>query len=413
MIKYFVVENYRSIKNKNCLEFDSNLVENFPYPAHPVIGFAGANASGKTSILQALSFVLWFMKDSFFGIETDKEIPLEPFHTTQDLPTYFHLIFSKEFHEDRLIKYEYQLSLTKEKVLFEELKDEEGKLVYRRWGDKTEFGQDISPIDTKDIRNNCSIISYASQFSSQKIAINCKRRYNFYSNLGSKGLKDERFYQGILGELLKDEEVKSDVKGFLKIADIGIEDVYIQEIGIDEFLKSLEEKKDSSQDKLLKEVVELAKRGVSIELIGIPVKKMLFKHKIDAGLVDFFPEQESSGTLQFLTILYRVINALKLGELLILDEIEIKLHQNLVTYLIGLFKNPAMNKHHAQLLFSCHNTYFMEVLQPEQLWFAQKNDQGQTELFSAAAFSHIKDLQEKNLEILYRTGIFGAKPRET
>jgi AAA15 family ATPase/GTPase len=48
MIKYFAVENYKSIKNKAILEFDSNLAEDYPYPASAVIGFAGANASGST-----------------------------------------------------------------------------------------------------------------------------------------------------------------------------------------------------------------------------------------------------------------------------------------------------------------------------------------------------------------------------
>ena len=61
MIKYFAVENYKSIKNKAILEFDSNLAEDYPYPASAVIGFAGANASGKTTILQAISFIFWFI----------------------------------------------------------------------------------------------------------------------------------------------------------------------------------------------------------------------------------------------------------------------------------------------------------------------------------------------------------------
>jgi hypothetical protein len=53
----------------------------------------------------------------------------------------------------------------------------------------------------------------------------------------------------------------------------------------------------------------------------------------------------------------------------------------------------------------------LEFLKPEQLWFAEKNDQGQTELFSAAALD-IEDLYEKDLEMLYRVGRFGAKLRE-
>ena len=120
---------------------------------------------------------------------------------------------------------------------------------------------------------------------------------------------------------------------------------------------------------------------------------------------------ESSGTLQFFALLYRVMLALKQGSLFIIDEIEIKLHQNLVAYLIGLFQNKYENPDGAQLIFSFHNTYFMEILKPSQLWFTEKNDRGCTEIFSAADFKDIKKLHQRNLEELYRLGKFGAKPR--
>ncbi|MBI1928026.1 AAA family ATPase, partial [Candidatus Poribacteria bacterium] len=81
MIKYFAVENFRSIKTENVLEFDSNLEKNSRFVANPVIGFAGANASGKTTILQALSFTLWFMQNSFLQLEENEKIPVEPFCT--------------------------------------------------------------------------------------------------------------------------------------------------------------------------------------------------------------------------------------------------------------------------------------------------------------------------------------------
>ena len=83
----------------------------------------------------------------------------------------------------------------------------------------------------------------------------------------------------------------------------------------------------------------------------------------------------------------------------------------MIAYLIGLFENPNQNIEGGQLLFSFHNTALMEILQPNQLWFTEKNDQGQTEIFSAADFTDIKDIQQRNLEELYRIGRFGAKPR--
>jgi hypothetical protein len=138
---------------------------------------------------------------------------------------------------------------------------------------------------------------------------------------------------------------------------------------------------------------------------------VFFKHQIDQNLADFKPDMESAGTLQFLFLLYRMLHAFKDGGVLIMDELELKLHQNLVAYMIGLFQSPTTNPQGTQLIFSFHNTALMEILKPEQLWFAEKNDQGQTELFSAAQFHDLKGLLDKNLEGLYRTGRFGAKPR--
>ena len=96
---------------------------------------------------------------------------------------------------------------------------------------------------------------------------------------------------------------------------------------------------------------------------------------------------------------------------MIIDEIELKLHQDLIGYLIGLFMNPIENPHGAQLIFSFHNTALMGLLIPEQLWFTQKHDAGYTEVFCATDFKDIKNLHHKNLEKLYRIGRFGAKPR--
>jgi len=258
--------------------------------------------------------------------------------------------------------------------------DGEDKPVYLREGSKVQFGDNISHIDTKDLRRNNSIISLASQFASQEVANACKD-YAVQTNLTYLAhdeeilpLKNKMYF---LSQWLEKKMVRETVQTFLKMADVGIEEIHLQ-----------------------KEI------GMSSGKIAI------FKHKIDNLLAEFGYHSESSGTLQFLLVLSLVLQALENGAVLIFDEIELKLHPNLVAYLLELFENKAENQNGAQLICSFHNTYFMEFLKPEQLWFAEKNDQGQTELFSAAAFTDIKDLYEKDLEMLYRVGKFGAKPRE-
>ena len=197
----------------------------------------------------------------------------------------------------------------------------------------------------------------------------------------------------------------SQMINFIRIADIGINSI---------FIKEKHEIDERSMQRILLEYIEHTKE---LEKLGnknfhsIKIKQFLFKHKIAESYIDFPQELESAGTLQFLTILSKVLTAIKYGMTLILDEIEIKLHQNLVAYLIGLFQNPSFNTKGAQLVFSFHNSYLMNILEPHQLWFTQKNDDGETEVFSANDFKDISKFGKEHLEELYRIGRFGAIPR--
>lgn len=405
MIKYFTVENFRSIKNESILEFDVNIRKEIPCTAHPLIGLAGANASGKTALLQALSFVFWFLKDSFLNQEPDEEIPLDPFCTQKQQATHFHLIFSIHNND-----YEYKLKINKQKVIYESLhyyENEEQQCAYIRQDKTVTFGNKIPKISTSGLRQNSSIISYAAQDETQIIAKLCKE-YIVYSNVTHGGFREEHFKHN-LEKMIEDKYFQSRLSRFLPIADVGIKTIAFKKADEEELNKlqvDLQKNLDDENNKHFVKLLEMLQTKIE------DIKKLVFTHNIDGQAINFSgSERESAGTLQFLTLLYRILSALEKGHLLILDEIELKLHQNLVAFLIGLFQNPDENPNCAQLIFSFHNAAFMELLKPEQLWFAEKNDDGQTELFSAADFHDIKDLHQKNLEKLYRLGRFGATPR--
>jgi AAA15 family ATPase/GTPase len=412
MIKYFAVENYKSIKNKAILEFDSNLAEDYPYPASAVIGFAGANASGKTTILQAISFVFWFMQESFSEIKEDQAIPVRPFATMLDSPSKFHLIFTQK-NSDNYIDYEYLLTLNQEQVLREEVyyyPNNDQELIYKREEQQVEFGKNIYILDEDVISAlpiKSSIISFLTQFPSQKMAKKLQN-YHCLANVSPKGFQEFEFNPSTIINLIEKLTIESSMIEILKIADIGIEEVDVKPMP-----KKIKEK-------LMSQILDIPLDEIQSNpnlfiqhnsWLSEMSSKVTFKHKIDNTLVEFSDIYESAGTLKLLALLERIQLAFNHGDLLIIDEIELRLHQNLTAYLIGLFENPNTNNQGGQLLFSFHNTALMEILQPNQLWFTEKNDQGQTEIFSAADFTDIKDIQQRNLEELYRIGRFGAKPR--
>ena len=443
MIKYFAIENYRSFKDEQIFELDLNLDKNAPYVAQPTLGIAGANASGKSNLLQALSFVLWFMQDSFLDLDENEDIPCPAFMTRRGKPSRFHLIFTQTMptkNEPKLIDFEYELKLTEKKVIAEKLfyypSGRRKIKVYSRNGNKIQYGKNISPIKERDLRVNCSIVSFAVQFASQEIASIC-RYYKFSTNLIDKEdfetktflhkeletktflhkeLKAESSSAQALIKRFKEKDQLNKVSEMIRMADVGIEKIDYSEMDREKLPENLEKiaffyDREEIKREGIDEQLKFFQKSCD-NLLRIIRDQAIFKHKIDNHLKDFTPDLESAGTLQFLIVLSKVIDALDNGYLVILDEIELKLHQNLVAYIIGLFQNPSENKQGGQLIFSFHNTFFMEFLTPEQLWFTEKNEQGYTELFSAAAFEgDIKELYQKDLEMLYRVGRFGAKPR--
>ena len=227
MVKYFTVENFRAIKNESILAFDTNIKTESGCEAHPLIGLAGANASGKTALLQALSYVFWFMQNSFLTQAPDEEIPINAFCTQINLPTRFHLIFSHNTWLDEM-DYEYQLCVNREKVLSESLHyypDGKAQCAYSRREQQITFGEQMPLVSTLGLRKNSSIISYAAQYETQVIAKSCQA-YIVHSNL-TLGSED-KFNLKYLEKMLKDEDFQTRLPIFLQVADVGIETIALK-----------------------------------------------------------------------------------------------------------------------------------------------------------------------------------------
>jgi len=123
-------------------------------------------------------------------------------------------------------------------------------------------------------------------------------------------------------------------------------------------------------------------------------------------------EQQSAGTKTFLTLLPEVLQSLKSGSVMVVDELESNLHPNLARHIVGLFQDPRMNPHAAQLIFTTHNTSLLgsnnEILKRDQIWFVEKGDQdGATNLFPLSDF---KPRKQENTERRYLGGGYGAVP---
>ncbi len=127
--------------------------------------------------------------------------------------------------------------------------------------------------------------------------------------------------------------------------------------------------------------------------------------KIEFEFID-----ESSGTQRVIAFSPIVLNRLRGGSVLVVDEFERSLHPEIAQYILGLFNDPEVNKYGAQFIFATHDTTLLSLenkLRRDQINLVEKNSKGETELYTV---SDIKGIREGNFEKWYTEGRLGGVP---
>lgn len=124
---------------------------------------------------------------------------------------------------------------------------------------------------------------------------------------------------------------------------------------------------------------------------------------------------ESDGTKKLIAALPVILLALSEGRLIIVDELDAKLHPKLLRYVISLFKNPEINRKGAQLLFTSHDMSTMKnsVFRRDEIWFAAENDNHESDLYSLYEIRQEDNERIKNTAAYdkqYLEGRYGADP---
>ncbi|ANN16349.1 hypothetical protein SD37_12290 [Amycolatopsis orientalis] len=144
---------------------------------------------------------------------------------------------------------------------------------------------------------------------------------------------------------------------------------------------------------------------------GSNYRSVRLQHGEGAELFSLF--DESAGTNNWLGLLPTVLAVLDNGWTFVVDEIDTSLHPKLVAELIGLFREQDINRRGAQLIFTTHDTSLLgtmlgdNVLDRDQIWFVGKNADGVSELYPLTDFKPRKD---QNTERRYLAGGYGAVP---
>jgi AAA15 family ATPase/GTPase len=292
-----------------------------------VLGVKGANASGKTNALKALSFLAEVCCNSF-SYKPDARIYFEPFYNSKK-PTDFFIDFVNDG-----VEYSYELSLTRRKIISETLFrkiNRKVKVIERINDDLVYLSSDFRDLEGIKVRSNASIISTSNQYEIKSLK-NIYRSFNqIISNVSFDGYSadDDVRHLSITKFYSKNKAIFKAVKTVVNSCDTGVDDIQIE----------------TSKDK-------------DGEITYYPI----FMHKVDGKLKKLGYSLESSGTKALYNQIAAYILVLRSGGILILDEFDNYLHPHLLPLILNLYLDPEVNKRNAQLIFTTHNTEIIDYL---------------------------------------------------
>jgi uncharacterized protein len=415
MLIEFSVGNYRSFKDRvtfsmvaaNLVSKDKSLDINNAFDIDSELrllktaAIYGANASGKSNLAKALSFMKWFMVNSSKETQSTDAIGVEPFRLsteTEERPSYFELVF---LMGER--KYRYGFEANQERVISEWLfyvpNVRETNLFERKF-DSIESSKiyDADGIQQRT-RSNALFLSVSAQFNvdlAEKILEWITDRVNIIS-----GLHDQAYLKYTIRCFLNNKN-RADIVQLIKKLDLGISEIQVdQEDFTTDFLP------DDMPDELKKLIVKAG--GGKATSIGISHRK--FDADGNDGSIEEFDleSQESEGTKKVFALAGPLITALKEGEILIIDEFDARLHPFISLAIVKLLNSNEANPNNAQLIFMTHDTNLLnnKIFRRDQVWFTEKNKYGATDLYSLAEYRIRNDASFEND---YIKGRYGAIP---
>ena len=190
--------------------------------------------------------------------------------------------------------------------------------------------------------------------------------------------QDEEDYEGFTYGKLDEEDYHTDILSFLKVADVGIEDVFLESVTA-----------ANLPDEIPKKLRKKLKKLISPEAKQIVFQHSIFNDKgIMTGRKHWGLNHESAGTKKLFALSGPLIETLRKGDILVIDELDAKLHPMIMRFILSLFHSKEHNQHGAQLVFATHDTQLLSpcFFRRDQVWFTEKNPHGATELYSLADF---------------------------
>lgn len=372
----------------------------------------GANASGKSNLINAISFFKNFVISSSKESQSGEKINVTSFRLSSefsDKPSNFTISFIIEKN-----LYQYRAEVSSEAVESESLKSYSLKAskeitLFERSQNKIKVGSKFPEgigLENKT-RKNALFLSVCANFDgaiSNKI-ISWFRKIQIVNGL------DDKSFLGFSAKMLADNELKPIVMNILESFDLGIDDFIVQEYPTRYFMDKKiptdafpELKPIIAELKKFEESKKLTERILSsihtiFDKNGTPVDKAVFN----------FSTEESEGTKKIVSMVGPIVDSLSNSYILFIDEFDARLHSHLSKNFIKIFNTNDINHRNAQLIAVTHDTNLLDnnLLRRDQIWFIGKNKLQASQLHSLVEF---KVRSNAIFQKEYDAGKYGAIP---
>ena len=424
MIIDFSISNFGPIKDKVCLSFEADensKLDNYyviePIPGMRLLKIAllyGANASGKTTLIEALDFLRDLVVEPLD--KKNSELNFTPFafnESTKTAPSSFELNF---ICKKRVFHYEIQFNrkYIQNETLSEIINGETHK-VYTR---VTDAGDQLSHIDISEEYKESDDISArlegATLWNNTVLGASLKTNVQFrllndivdwFGGYLSPMISPNHSLYAFISSSLEDGKViKEDILKMMKRADLMITDNQIKE-------DSDEELDDAELlEKLRKRHEAETHREVKDMKVRVSRRHLEFVHTTNQGGGILKYNQESLGTQRFYQFSGLVDLLVRNSVFFSIDEAETSLHPDLFEFFLYSF---LCNSKESQILATTHYREFLmngEMVRPDAVWFTDKNSDGSTVLYSLMDFDEDIFTSNRSFYDAYKIGRLGAKP---
>ena len=395
MLCQFTVRNYKSIRDE--MTFDMQAAAISEHEDHvindkdggsflPISAIYGPNGGGKSNVLEAMHMLaskvlrpLYATGDREERLFLQKRLLIEPFafsKETKSRPTEFEIFFRTENAE-----YRYKLHVMKDVVHYESL--DRVKLDTGRRS--ALFERDTEEISLKGV------------FSKLKASKDMSATLPLLSYLGITYKKNE-----VVKDVLEWFEYGI---GFLNYGD-----------PIEELRMAVSSSEDVKQ-LMLGMIQEMDLDIVDFRVVEDENDRIdvYTKHLVDGYEAELNLMEESSGTKKLFGLMPFIAGCLLKGTVLVIDELDAKIHPILLRHIIKMFNDLRINKKKAQLIFTSHDLSTMnnEVFRRDEIWFVAKGNAQNSKLYSLVEFKNEKGgtvRKDAKFDKQYLEGKYGADP---